>query len=93
LRTYYQIPEAYKTEADLLNADEVNEPAEKFISFYSAIIENSDTRYQEILHEKATELYGEGVRASQVKVMENISNKIFSSTIFSFSIMEKVLFM
>jgi hypothetical protein len=69
LRTYYHIPEAYKTEVDLLNADEVKEPGEKFISFYADIIENSDTRFNEILREKALELYNQGIRASQVKVI------------------------
>jgi len=49
LKTFYHIPEAYKTEADLLNADEVKEPSEKFISLYSDIIENSDTKFDEIL--------------------------------------------
>ncbi len=68
LRTFYQIPEAYKTEVDLLNADEVKDPGEKFISFYSNLIENSDTRFDEIIREKAIELHREGVRVSQIKV-------------------------
>jgi len=69
LRTFYRIPEAYKTEADLLNADEVKEPSEKFILLYSDIIENSDTKFDEILQEKAIELYRQGIRASQIKVI------------------------
>ncbi len=62
LRTFYHITEAYKTEADLLNADEVKEPSEKFISLYSDIIENSDTKFDEILREKAIELYRQGIK-------------------------------
>jgi hypothetical protein len=57
LRTFYHIPEA-----DLLNADEVKEPSEKFISLYSDIIENSDTKFDEILREKAIELYRQGIK-------------------------------
>jgi hypothetical protein len=69
LKTFYRIPEAYKSEADLLNAEEVKEPGEKFISLYSDIIENSDTRLNEVIHEKAIELNRQGIRASQVKVI------------------------
>jgi hypothetical protein len=70
-RSYYHVPEAYKTEAELLNADEVKEAGEHFIALYSDIIENSDTKFDEILHEKANELYKQGVRVTQVKVISN----------------------
>ena len=69
LKNFYHIPEAYKTEADLLNASEVKEPGEKFISLYSDIIDKCETNLNEILHEKAVELNKQGVRASQVKVI------------------------
>jgi hypothetical protein len=68
-RTFYYIPQAYKTEADLLNSPEVKEAGDKFILLYSDIIENSDTRFDEILREKAIELNKQGIRASQIKVM------------------------
>ncbi|CAF0989740.1 unnamed protein product [Adineta steineri] len=66
-KTFYHIPEAYKTEADLLNADEVKEPGERFIAWYSDIIENSDTKFDEKLREHAIQLNNQGVRATQVK--------------------------
>lgn len=69
LRSFYQIPEAYKTEAELLNADEVQQAGDKFIELYSDIIENSDTKFDEIIHEKASELYQQGIRINQVKVI------------------------
>ena len=68
-RSYYQIPEAYKSESELLNANEVKEAGEQFIALYSDIVENSDTKFDEILQEKATELYKQGVRVSEVKVI------------------------
>ncbi|CAF1220420.1 unnamed protein product [Rotaria sordida] len=67
LRTSYHIPEAYKTQADLLNANEIKQASDNFISLYSDIIENSDTRFDEIIREKAVELYGRGIRTFQVK--------------------------
>jgi hypothetical protein len=68
-RNYYDIPEAYKTESELLNANEIKEAGEQFIALYSDIIENSDTKFDEILHQKAADLYKQGVRSSQVKVI------------------------
>jgi len=80
LKSFYHIPEAYKTEADFLNADEVKEPGEQFISLYSDIIENSDTKFDEKLREKALELNRQGIRASQIKVtLSNSITKIFFS--------------
>jgi hypothetical protein len=85
LKTFYHIPEAYKTEADLLNADEVKEPGEQFISLYSDIIENSDTNFDEKLREKALELNKQGIRASQVKVTSKTAlQKYFSPGFNSF---------
>ena len=69
LRSIYSIPEAYKTEAELLNADEIEQQGNKFIESYSDIIKNSDTKFDEILQEKANELYQQGLRTSQVKVI------------------------
>jgi hypothetical protein len=68
-RSYYHIPEAYKTESELLNADEVKEAGEQFITLYSDIVENSDIKFDEILREKAAELHKQGVRVSEVKVI------------------------
>lgn len=70
LKSFYHIPEAYKTEAELLNADEIKEPAENLFKIYSDIIENFDTNYSNILHEKAIQLNNQGIRATQVKVID-----------------------
>jgi hypothetical protein len=69
LRTFYHIPEAYKSQADLLNADEVKEPGDQFIALYSDIIQKSDTNFEGVLREKAIELNRQGIRSSQVKVI------------------------
>ena len=69
LRSFYHIPEAYKTEAELLNSDEIEQAGNKFVSLYTDIIENSATKFDLILHEKATELYQQGVRTSQLRVI------------------------
>ncbi|CAF3862222.1 unnamed protein product [Rotaria sp. Silwood1] len=66
-RGFYHIPEAYKTEAELLNANEIKQPSGNFFSLYSDIVENSDTRFDEVIREKAVELYGLGVRSFQIK--------------------------
>lgn len=47
----------------------MKEPGDKFILFYSDIIENSDTKFDEIIREKSIELNRQGIRASQVKVI------------------------
>ncbi|CAF3371378.1 unnamed protein product [Rotaria socialis] len=64
----YHIPEAYKTEADLLNAKEIQEPSERFISFYGEIIQHSNTKFNEVVREKAVELYARNIRTNQIKV-------------------------
>ncbi|CAF3399891.1 unnamed protein product, partial [Rotaria sp. Silwood2] len=67
IRPFYHVPEAYKTEADLLNATEIKQPSGNFFALYSDIIENSDTRFDEIIREKAVELFGQGVRTFHFK--------------------------
>ncbi|UJR31533.1 hypothetical protein I4U23_019022 [Adineta vaga] len=66
-KSFYHVPEAYKSEADLLNAEEVKQAGEQFIDWYSDIIEHSDTQFNEKLREKAIELNNQGVRINQVK--------------------------
>lgn len=67
-KPFYNIPEAYRTEADLLDADETKEPSQQFLALYSNIIEKSDKKFDEVIKEKATQLYNKGIRTSQIKV-------------------------
>ncbi|CAF1133073.1 unnamed protein product [Adineta ricciae] len=70
-RPFYHIPEAYKSEAELLDTEEIKEPGERFIRWYADIIEHSDTKFDEKIHEKAVELNNQGVGRTQVKHYSN----------------------
>lgn len=67
-KSFYHIPEAYKTEADLLNAPEVEQAGANFIRLYSNIIEKSEKHFDETVRNEAIELNRQGIRTSQVKV-------------------------
>lgn len=76
-KPFYHIPEAYKTEAELLNTEEIKEPGERFIRWYADIIEHSDTKFDEKIHEKAVELNNQGVGRTQVKVIPLTKSFLF----------------
>ena len=81
-RSFYHIPEAYKSEADLLSAPEVQRAGDHFIRLYSNIIERSEKHFDETLRQEAIELNGQGVRASQVKVT-SLTRQSLGSLLFS----------
>lgn len=67
LKVFYHIPEAYNTEAEVLNADEIKQPADNLFKIYSDIIESTEADFSQVLHSKAVELNNQGIRAPQIK--------------------------
>ncbi|CAF0739533.1 unnamed protein product, partial [Didymodactylos carnosus] len=69
LKSAYNVPEAFKTEAELFTSNEVTDAGKKFISSYSEIIKGCDDKQKlvSILQSKADEFRQLGVKSDQVK--------------------------
>lgn len=68
MKPLYRIPEAYKTEAELLNSPEIKEPSTRFLALYEQIIQSTDKDFNETIRTKAVELYNKNIRTNQIKV-------------------------
>jgi len=87
LKRISNVSPTFKTEADLLRANEVRELGNMLIALYSDIIKNADINLDEKIRSKAIVLKRQGIKPRLIKVIRTYFILLYS---FYYSILEKV---
>jgi hypothetical protein len=69
LKRVYHVTDAAKTEAELVNVQQVKDNGDKLLNHYMDIAKNADKDLDGVIKTKAAELKMEGLKAEHMKVI------------------------